>query len=58
MEKKLILLSHICIIEYVGLVLWLRLWSLESNDNAANTNSTKNHPFCVFSYYCEKDNLT
>ena len=32
MENKLILLLHICSIEYIGLV--LLLWSLESNDNA------------------------
>ena len=48
MEKKLILLSHICSIQYMGLVLWL--WSFESNVNAY---SPKNRPFCVFTY-CEK----
>ena len=42
MEKKLIVLSHIYSIEYMGLVLWL--WSLESNDNIC---STKKRPFCV-----------
>ena len=45
MEKKLILLSHICSIEYMGLV--LSLWSLESNGNAY---STKNRPFWSSSY--------
>ena len=45
MEKKLILLSHICSIEYMVLVLWL--WSLKSNGNAY---STKNRPFWSSSY--------
>ena len=48
MKKKLILLSHICNIEYMGLVLWE--WSFEPNGNAY---STKNRPFCLFTY-CEK----
>ena len=50
MEKKLILLLHICNIEYMGLDLWL--WSFELNGHAY---STKNRPFCAFTY-CEKDN--
>ena len=48
MEKKLILSSHICNIECMRLVLWEL--SLESNGNAF---STKNRPFCLFTY-CEK----
>ena len=32
MEKKLVLLSHICSIKYMGLVLWL--WALQLNGNA------------------------
>ena len=48
MEKKLILLLHICNIEYMGLDLWL--WSFELNGYAY---STKNGPFCVLTY-CKK----
>ena len=48
-EKELIL-THIFSIEYKGLVLWL--WPLELNDYAY---STKNCPFCAFTY-CEKGN--
>ena len=46
MEKKLILLSHICNIEYMGLVLWL--WSFKLNGNAY---CKKNSPLCVFIYF-------
>ena len=45
MEKKLILSSHICSIEYLGLA--LLLWSLSSNNN---TCSKKNRPFWSSSY--------
>ena len=45
MEKKMILLSRICSVEYMGLVLSLR--SLESN---SNTSCTKNRPFWSSSY--------
>ena len=44
-EKKLVLLSHVCSILYKGLVLWL--WSLELNDNAY---SIKKLPFWSSSY--------
>ena len=50
MEKKLVMLSHICNIENMGLILWL--WSFESNVNAY---SPKNCPLCVFTY-CKKGN--